>query len=330
MPPITRILLILNVGIYVYLTFLRFSNEDSIRSIYESFGLVPIDFLEGSFWQPLTSMFLHYPYFPLHLMVNMLGLWSLGSFLERQIGSTRFLWLYTLAGLFASLLVVFVPYSLDSYEDMARPTVGASGALMGLLGGVAVLCPRAKLFLLFFPMQARTAALLLALLSLLMALFDSSSFSISHSGHLGGLLGGFLYAKLALLPDLQSGLKENFRAQINTSKKSNFSTIWPQQISSYLHVLKQRNYRERKDKRIEVQFEDAVWSESSDRSEVPQEEKLIPPLNQEYPEKDTPKQDSSLSPSKESENFNQIEDRGKKENQRLLYDPHKKRFYYKE
>ena len=216
MPPITRTLLVLNVGIYVYLTFVGFSNDDAIRSIYEDFGLVPISFLEGSFWQPLTSMFLHFPYFPLHLFVNMLGLWSFGSFLERQIGSTRFLWLYIIAGLCGSLLVIFVPYSLDSYADMARPTVGASGALMGLLGAVAVLCPRAKLFLLLFPMRARTAALLLALGSLVMAIFDSGSF-ISHNGHLGGLLGGFLYAKFALLPDLTKRIGKKLW---NTKRKS--------------------------------------------------------------------------------------------------------------
>ncbi len=203
MSPATYTLLFTNIAIYIIVSLIGFSNDDFIRSVYENFALNPISFIEGAFWQPITSMFLHSPSFPLHLLVNMIALWSFGSLLERLLGMSRFLWLYFVSGLFASSLVIFIPYLFGSYQVLARSTVGASGALMGLLGGVAILHPRSRIFLLFFPMTARTAAILLCIVSLLFAIFDSNSY-ISHSGHLGGLLGGVFYAKLVLLPEIIS------------------------------------------------------------------------------------------------------------------------------
>ncbi len=231
MPIITRSLLIINTTIYLCIAVLSFSDNDLVRSIYETFGLIPVSFLDGFFWQPLTSLFLHFPHSPLHLIVNMIGLWSFGSFIERQIGSSNFSWLYFISGLSGSLLVIFVPYFMGSYQAMVQPTVGASGALIGLLGGVAVLYPQAKLFLLFFPMRARTAAIILAVGSFLLAIFDSQSF-ISHHGHLGGILGGFIYTYLVLLPNL----KKQTSTHTHKSKAATYIETSLIQDTNYIEV----------------------------------------------------------------------------------------------
>ena len=133
-PIITRILILINIIVHVVVSLIGFEDEAKVNQIYQKFGLVPISFIEGNFFQPFTSLFLHYPYFPLHILLNMIGLWSFGGMLERQIGHLRFFWLYLISGLFSSLFVIIIPFLFGSYQDLSRPTVGASGALMGLLG----------------------------------------------------------------------------------------------------------------------------------------------------------------------------------------------------
>ncbi len=202
MPIVTTTILCINVAIHLLLSLLGMINEEWMSFAYSNFALTPAHLIEEwALWQPLSSIFLHFPYVPLHLLVNMIGIWSFGSFLERQIGSMRFLWCYLVSGLCSTLFVVLMPYIWGSDQDLVRPTVGASGALLGLLGSVAVLFPHSRLYLLFFPMKAKNAALGLAVVSLLLSFFDALSF-ISHNGHLGGLLGGIIYAKWVLLPEL--------------------------------------------------------------------------------------------------------------------------------
>ncbi|MFN3605290.1 MAG: rhomboid family intramembrane serine protease [Leptonema sp. (in: bacteria)] len=194
-PIVTNALVVINVAIHLLLIFYSFFIKQDfmlLQEIYLKYGLVPADFWNGAVWQPFTAIFLHGFYgFSLHLIVNMIALMSLGKAIEITIGSIPFTWLYFISGLFGSLfVVVFQP-------DLSVPTIGASGAIMGLLAALAIFYPSSMLLVFFFPMKARTAAILFGLGSLVLALFDKSS-SISHFGHLGGFIGGFLYTKLAL------------------------------------------------------------------------------------------------------------------------------------
>ncbi len=223
MPKVTRIIIVINVIVHLYVTFLGSTSDASVDSFYQKFGLVPLSFIEGSIFQPFTALFLHYPFFPFHLLINMLGLWSFGSMLERQIGSLAFFWLYFISGLFSSLFVVLIPFLFGSYQDISRPTVGASGALMGLLGAVSILYPNSKLLLLFIPMKTKTATILLGVGSILFSIFDQKAF-ISHNGHFGGLLGGIIYAWFALRPRNQGitnfeMLQETMRENIPLTEK---------------------------------------------------------------------------------------------------------------
>ncbi len=194
-PVVTRLLVFINIAIHISIMFYAlFIKNDLLefQNIYYQFGLVPASFWEGAIWQPFTSLFLHgFQGFSLHLFVNMMALWTLGSAIEQTIGSVAFTWLYFISGLFGSLAVIFFQ------PDLAVPTIGASGAVMGLLSALAIFYPNSILLVFFFPMKARTAALLFGLGSFVLAFIDQSS-NISHFGHFGGFLGGFLYTKLAL------------------------------------------------------------------------------------------------------------------------------------
>ncbi len=194
-PIVTKALVFVNIFIHIAILFYTFYVKNDplyLQDIYFQFGLVPVSFWDGAIWQPFTTLFLHgFQGLSLHLIVNMIALWSLGSAIELTIGSVAFTWLYFISGLFGSLAVVlFQP-------DLSVPTIGASGAIMGLLAALAIFYPNSMLFVFFFPMKARTAAIVFGLGSLILAYLDQAS-NISHIGHFGGLFGGFLYTKLAL------------------------------------------------------------------------------------------------------------------------------------
>lgn len=193
MPPVTRALLFANVLAFSIPSLLYGgSGSPAYYAFMMQYGLVPDAFWSGAVWQPFTSMFLHGGM--LHILANMLGLWSIGSFLERAVGPARFLGLYLVSGLVGAAFVIFFP------GPVSGPTVGASGAVLGLLGAMAVLQPRAMLLVFFIPMRTRTAVILFGLLSILAATQGWLSF-ISHMGHLGGLVGGLVYTWLAISRD---------------------------------------------------------------------------------------------------------------------------------
>jgi membrane associated rhomboid family serine protease len=134
---------------------------------------------EGEWWRLFTSMFLHVNFF--HLAVNMYSLYFAGTILEQLIGWWRFLLLYLVAGLAgAAGALVFSPNV---------PTVGASGAIFGILGA---------LFVLERTGEISTGGQITALIVLnLVITFVFSSF-ISVGGHVGGLIGGIVLMWLLL------------------------------------------------------------------------------------------------------------------------------------
>jgi len=137
-------------------------------------------------WQPVTYAFLHGDTW--HLFFNMLGLWMFGSELERLWGSRRygqFLLASVLAAAAAQLVITFLARS-------PVPTVGASGALYGLLLAFGMLFPNRTIMPLFppIPMKARTFVIVFGAIELVLGLWGGSG--IAHFAHLGGMLGGWL------------------------------------------------------------------------------------------------------------------------------------------
>jgi membrane associated rhomboid family serine protease len=176
-PPLTKALMLICTAVFCLDQFLR---------LEVLFALWPLQ--SGLFWpwQVVSYGFLHGDLF--HLFFNMLGLWMFGSELERLWGRSRY-WQFLLASLVAAagtqLLVTWLTRS-------NVPTVGASGALFGLLLAFGMLFPNRIIMPLFppIPMKARTFVIVFGVLELLLGLGGRGG--IAHFAHLGGMLGGFL------------------------------------------------------------------------------------------------------------------------------------------
>jgi membrane associated rhomboid family serine protease len=144
-------------------------------------------------WQVGTYMFLHDPTSIFHILFNLVFLWMFGGELERLWGGPAFLRYYLVCGIgggvFATVMgLVYAPH----YNVM---TYGASGALFGLMMAFGmVFAERTVLFMLLFPMKARTMAMILFAIAFFYTVTGSGG-GISHVGHLGGAVTGFLYLK---------------------------------------------------------------------------------------------------------------------------------------
>ncbi len=166
------------------------------RQITDHLGLVPKDVIErGWLWQPMTYMFLHAN--PFHILFNMLGIWMFGVELERMWGTKFFLKYYAITGLGAALttiLVALIPYAATA-QTYDVNTIGASGALYGLLVAYALYFPdRPILMFLLFPVPAKFFVIIIGAISFLSSAGVGPR-GIAHAAHLGGILFGYLYLK---------------------------------------------------------------------------------------------------------------------------------------
>jgi membrane associated rhomboid family serine protease len=169
---VTKVLVALNVGIYLLELGLGGQTNGTGNRIYEEGALYGPLVASGDWWRLFTSMFLHYG--PLHLGLNMLALWWFGAAVEEVLGRGRYLLLYLVSGLAGSAgALLFNPTSV---------TVGASGAIFGILGAAFVL-ERQRTYVL------GGGALGIIVLNLA---FTFAVSGISVGGHLGGLAGGAL------------------------------------------------------------------------------------------------------------------------------------------
>jgi membrane associated rhomboid family serine protease len=168
---VTKALIGINVGVYLA-ELIQGGGVYGVHStIYEK-GVLWAPFVaQGDWWRLLTAAFLHYG--PFHLLLNMLGLFWFGSLLEQRIGAGRFLLLYLVSGLAGSAgALVVSPNS---------PTVGASGAIFGILGAGLVLEQQRD-----YVFGGSALGVIVANLVLTFAW----SGNISVGGHIGGLIGG--------------------------------------------------------------------------------------------------------------------------------------------
>lgn len=193
--PVTKGIVAVCVAVYLYTWYIIpwTQGPGALEEFLATFGLLPSAFKAGAVWQPITALFLHDGRFlaPVHILVNMIGIWSLGKVLEGTIGSARFAWLSFFSGATGSLFVILFQPGLE------HETIGASGVLCGLLGALAFFYPKSPMLVFFIPMKARTAAIILFVVSILALTFGWMQV-ISHAGHLGGLVGGVLYSRFAL------------------------------------------------------------------------------------------------------------------------------------
>ena len=156
------------------------------------FGLRPSDvLLEGRIWQLVTYMFLHGNIG--HILFNMLALWMFGTELEQIWGTRAFLRYYVIVGIAAALSTLLVSSTLPfAARTFYTTTIGASGAIYGLLLAYGLLFPNRPIMLYFvFPIPAKYFVMILGAIALLMSVSDSGG-GVAHITHLGGLVAGYL------------------------------------------------------------------------------------------------------------------------------------------
>jgi len=159
------------------------------------FGITPKHVFEDfAVWEIVTYMFLHGG--PSHLLFNMLMLYFMGVELERKWGSRYFTKFYFICGIGAGLtqLLLGVLPGAIGRQFYYTSTIGASGAIFGVLLAYALYFPTRQILMFFlFPVQAKYFVMILIAINLLF--FSAGGGGVAHSAHLGGALTGYLYLK---------------------------------------------------------------------------------------------------------------------------------------
>jgi len=176
--PVVLNLIIINVLVF-FVQKLFDGEEGKITSVL---ALWPY---QSEFFKPyqlVSHMFTHGS-FP-HILFNMFALWSFGSLLEKVWGPKKFLIFYLVCGLAAGVAQLFLSDA---------PAIGASGAVMGLLGAYAYLFPNTELliFPIPFPIKAKWAIAGIAAIDIFGGVYPTGS-QIAHFAHLGGLITGLI------------------------------------------------------------------------------------------------------------------------------------------
>lgn len=143
----------------------------------------------GELWRLLSYAFAHDPHDFMHIFWNMYGLWFFGRAVEGAIGTARFLKLFVFGAAAGALLHAL--FSLGG----GVPVIGASGAVLGIAAGCALLYPRERLLVFFvIDLSMPTFVICYALISALMAV-SGAGMGVAHLAHLGGIAGGYLYVR---------------------------------------------------------------------------------------------------------------------------------------
>ncbi|MFP4458152.1 MAG: rhomboid family intramembrane serine protease [Candidatus Zixiibacteriota bacterium] len=184
--PVVKSIIIVSAVVFVLQIISRFIGSDKqLGMITRYLALNPPLVKKGMLWQFVTYIFTHGSF--IHIFFNMFVLYMFGVQLETRWGSKEFLAYYLITGIAAGITAFFfMPYL----------TVGASGAIYGLLLAFGMTWPERKIYLYFFiPIKAKFLVVLIGGVEFLLAVFAGDS-GISHVAHLGGLVAGLIYMLL--------------------------------------------------------------------------------------------------------------------------------------
>lgn len=224
-PPVIKFMIISNLVIFLlqilFLNMLRVGKIPVSLLLFKYFSLQPIfgevsyySPILGSFfpWQIITYMFIHGNFG--HIFFNMFALWMFGVEIENLWGSKKFLIYYFLCGIGAALANLFIA----PFFSEVGPTVGASGAVYGVLIAFAFLFPNREIYLYFlFPIKAKYFVIFYIILEVVYVATSVES-GIAHIAHLGGAVVGFIY----LLYDSKRQIKNIFRSSKNIHDYTDF------------------------------------------------------------------------------------------------------------
>ena len=207
MPAMTKNLLVINVLAYLATWVLQRSGVD-LNALLGLHFFMASDF---RVYQFLTYMFLHGSF--THILFNMFALWMFGSVIERVWGPKKFLFYYIVCGVGAGIVQELVQYgnylaqglaayeyvnmggaqiSMDSYINLWT-TIGASGAVYGILLAFGMIFPNERLFIIPFPFPIKAKWFVLGYVAIeFFSALGSSGDGVAHTAHLGGMLFGYL------------------------------------------------------------------------------------------------------------------------------------------
>lgn len=190
-PIVTRIILIINIAAYLTCWWI-----DKVLPTYgfaeNILGLHYIFSSSFYVWQPITYMFMHANF--AHLFFNMFAVFMFAIPLERHWGAKRFLIYYLVSGIGAGIAQELVWWLTYGFVSMPGITIGASGAVFGILFAFGWLFPDTRLFIfpIPIPIRARIFVIIYALIELYQGVFKANGDNVAHYAHLGGLLFGWL------------------------------------------------------------------------------------------------------------------------------------------
>ena len=204
--PIVTNLIIINS--LVFFAQMAFGGLEPMNKVNDLFALHHYKSDAFRPYQLVTHMFMHGGFF--HLFLNMLGLWMFGGLMEKIWGPKRFLIFYFICGLAAAVAQMAnytyayweIDHSILSNEDfilyqeilLRNATIGASGAIMGILAAYGYTFPNTQLFIMPipFPIKAKWAILGIIAMDVFGGIANSSKDDIAHFAHVGGAIAGFL------------------------------------------------------------------------------------------------------------------------------------------
>ena len=202
-PPVIKNLLIINIAVF----FLQTVGEMLIIEpglklsdiLLKYFGLIPIDGLTAGRigtetivwnfypWQLITYQFMHGGF--MHILFNMFMLWMFGMEIENILGSKKFLYYYLICGIAAGLAQLFIAPLFST----PGTTIGASGAVYGVMIAFGLMFPDRYLLLIFPPIPIKAKYLIGFFIVFEILAVDSANDTVAHLAHLGGALAGFLF-----------------------------------------------------------------------------------------------------------------------------------------
>lgn len=191
-PPAVKNLILINIVIFVA------SFTPGIGGFLKAYApLYP--FASPNFypWQFITYMFMHAGIW--HIGFNMFALWMFGQAIENLWGTKRFLIYYFITGIGAGLCFILInsgPVMLSSGQMFYVPTIGASGAVYGILLAFGMMFPNRRIMLLFppIPLKAKYFVAIFGGLELVMGIGNFCS-NVAHFAHVGGIVFGFILIK---------------------------------------------------------------------------------------------------------------------------------------
>lgn len=189
-PPVTKNLIIINLMIWLACEMIHPFGAVMNRTCGLHYFISP----EFRFWQPLTYMFMHGGF--THVLFNMFAVWMFGSVIERVFGSARYLLFYLTVGVGAALMNQgrnWIDPTLGNINLLINgSTVGASGAVFGILLAFAMIFPNMPMYIMFIPVPIKAKWLVLGYGALELFLgVTGLQPGVAHFSHLGGMLIGW-------------------------------------------------------------------------------------------------------------------------------------------